>query len=248
MLDNLRALLLVPAFLALLGAGVAHAYPVLQIYMDGATYDPETESWVITKPVFDLWLIGDVSKFGTIYEVKLAVAFFGDGGTFTLTPKTTGLVTDPSVPDADPSTTTVDPPYVWSTGYPCTGDKCNDPLPNHGVYNDMSMDHWTNYYLGDFSLTDSPVGDFMTDFPADFDSSGQINVYEVSVTGWDRVHFDAFDHTVMTVEGSGKEKVNHWKAPFSHDATHVVPEPATLALFGSGLLGLACLRKAIRKA
>ncbi len=205
------------------------AYPVLQLYIDGSVYDPETETWVITDPTFDLWVIGDVGRVGTIYDVKLALAFFGEGGSVTITPKTTTRLTDPSTPPA---------PFVYSSG---TGS--NPPLPDHGIYNDPSLNSWTNYYLGDFDLTDSPVGDFMTGFPATFDSTGQINVYEVTVTGWKRVHFDAMDHTVMTVGKTGKEKTFYWMAPFSHDAQQVVPEPSTLLLLGSSFLGVMALKR-----
>src|SRR5438093_150218 len=43
-----------------LGAGNAHAIPELQIYIDGAMYDTNTETWVTTQPDFDLWIVGDV--------------------------------------------------------------------------------------------------------------------------------------------------------------------------------------------
>ncbi|MBI5197007.1 MAG: choice-of-anchor N protein [Nitrospirae bacterium] len=210
----------------------AHAYPELQLYINGSTYDATTDTWTTTDPTFDLWLIGD-GKFGTIYEVKLAMAFFGTDGTMTLTPKTTSLVPDPSIPIT---------PTLWATG---TGS--NDPLPDHGIYNDPSLNHWEDYLLGDFNQTDSPVGDFMTSFPSTFDSVGQINVYEVTITGWDRVHFDAFDHTVMTTcnktNTKCKTQEKQWVSPFSHDASHVVPEPATLLLLGSGLLTLGAMRR-----
>jgi len=211
----------------------ADAYPVLQLYIEGSTYDPATETWVTTDPVFNLWVIGDVSKFGTIYEVKLTMSFWGTGGNVTLTPKTTSLVTDPSTP-SDPT--------FWAKG---TGSHTS--LPDHGVFNDPTMDHWEDWLLGDFNLTDSPVGDFITSFPSTFDSTGQINVYEVSVSGWERVHFDAYDHTVSTVcnKSGCKESIKEWKAPFSHDALQSVPEPSTLLLLGSGLLGLGLLGRRI---
>ncbi|MEE9542650.1 MAG: choice-of-anchor N protein [Thermodesulfobacteriota bacterium] len=232
--------LLTFSFLITLTASTASAYPVLQLYIPDATYDAVTETWTVDTPVFDLWIIGNVAAFGTIYDVKLAAAFWGTGGSIEFTP-TSGapLIFDPSVPTFDPdSAITVD-----SINYPQSGVGSNDPLPDHGIYDDPTLNSWTNFYLGDMNLTDSPIGDFMTSFPGSFDSTGQINAYTVAITGWDRVHFDAFDHTVMST-GSG-DKIKYWKAPFSHDAGGggVIPEPSTYLLLGSGLIGLGFLKR-----
>jgi len=183
-------------------AGAAAAIPALQIYIDGATYDTQSQTWVTTNNDFDLWVVGDVSQSGSIYEVKLAVSFFGlGGGVFTLTPATTSRVTDPSLPAA---------PVLLGSG---TG---NHPvLPVHGIFGDPTLHHWENYVLGDFSAQDSPVANFngSETFPTSFPDHGQVNVYHVHVEGWNKVHFDAYDHTVDSMNG----KETFWKTPGSHD-------------------------------
>lgn len=116
---------------------------------------------------------------------------------------------------------------------------------------------WQEWSLRDFTLKDSPIGDFNGEvLPVPTPSStplGQINVYEVSITFTDgasahgvKVHFDAYNH----VEGA-----NHvWYkfAPFSHDAdgdVTVIPEPGSVTalmglLAGSGLpWGVSFLRR-----
>jgi hypothetical protein len=183
-------------------AASAQAIPVMQIYIDGATFDPQSQTWVATQPDFDLWVLGDIAQFGTIYEVKLTATFFGLGpGSMTITPVTTSTITDPSTPPA---------PAFLRTG---TGG--HPVLPAHGIFNDPTMNHWDDYVLGDFTLMDSPIGDFngATPFPASFPDLGQVNVYHVHMEGWAKVHFDAYDHTVNSLNG----KETYWKSPFSHD-------------------------------
>src|SRR3546814_16511119 len=67
---------------------------------------------------------------------------------------------------------------------------------SHGVYG--AGVEWQEFGLGDFALTDSPVGDFINTFPTDFFiGAGQINVYELSVIGdIASLHFDAYTHVV----------------------------------------------------
>ncbi|MCE5312049.1 MAG: choice-of-anchor N protein [Nitrospiraceae bacterium] len=223
---------------------VSEAYPALQLYIDGATYDSGTATWSINASQFDIWVIGDL-KNGSLYDVKLTTTFYGTGGTISFTPKTTSKLVDPSVPSNDPDNLLT----VSGISFPHYDTGLHPVLPAHGIFNSSST--WADFFLGDFTKKDSPIGDFMTSYPASFSSTGQINVYEVNVSGWDRVHFDAYgfkkdgglyytDNTTYELLGSikGKDIV---KAPFSHDAvgnTTSVPEPGTLILLGAGLFGL----------
>ena len=79
-------------------------------------------------------------------------------------------------------------------------------LAPHGIFNDGTLNHWDDYLLGNFTLTDSPIADFdgVNSFPSLFPDHGQVNVYAVHITGWGRVHFDAYNASTF--------------APFGHDA------------------------------
>ncbi|MEM7828418.1 MAG: choice-of-anchor N protein [Candidatus Aenigmatarchaeota archaeon] len=218
----------------------AFAIPALQLYIEGSTYDPVTESWtIVTSDPFILWVLGDVEKYGTIYDVKLAAAFStSESGTITITPTT---ATSGLLPTPGDTSTPTQPTYITSGSDtpPPTGDGSH--LPSHGEYGPGIS--WNLYSLGDFTLKDSPIGDFINSFPTEFPDTGQINAYLIHIEGYSTVHFDAFDHIDTKNPG-----VRYVFAPFSHDATTVVPEPSTIILLGSGLLGAGIYRwKRMRK-
>lgn len=222
----------------------AEAVPILQLYVEGATYDDHHESWVFEPSGSDpirLWVIGNVAGGGgqgTIYDVKISIVYEDPGTpvTFGLTSSTTvgynGII-DPSTPS----------PAVWNQ----TVDDGSLPelagggsIAPHGVYGPGY--EWQEFLLGDFNLTDSPIGDFYKVFPTSFPGAGQINVYEISVIGnITDFHIDAYNHVNA---GNGIRAVF---APFSHDAgtgindPFPVPEPGALGIFLAGLLGLGLL-------
>src|SRR4051812_38383929 len=120
--------------MALLAPGQAKALPELQLYLEGATYDTSSETWVVTAPTtpLRLWVIGDVSAKGTISDVNLAIAYGSDlygKVAFSLAPSTTGGYggfLDPSTPVA----------AVYSQEQNGTIPKLSDgsTLPSHGEY------------------------------------------------------------------------------------------------------------------
>lgn len=222
----------------------AHAIPALQVYLEGATYDDATDTWVLTSSdPLKLWVIGDVEGAGPISDVKLSIAYLSTlSPTFTLTSGTTGGYggyTDPSTP-SDP----VFSKTVTDGSAPLLSD--GSDLPTHGIYGAGTS--WTEYMLGNFTLLDSPVCDFSTPLPdgGTCTNDGQINVYTFAVSGvaeGSTFHFDVYDSIVA---GNHVQYIN---APFSHDGEGTsssgggastsgpVPEPGTLTLLGVAMLG-----------
>ena len=229
----------------------AHAVPALQVYIEGATYDDAEESWKITSPSnapLRLWAIGNVDGKGgkgPITDVRAAFAYSSGAGnvTINITPTTTGNYggfTDTSVADA---------PMLIATHTDGSrpGISRKKKLSKHGVYG--SDTHFQEWALGDFTLIDSPIADFMEAFPeAPVEASGQINAYDINVTGltegeW--VHVDLYG-SILNSRGRVKQVF----APYSHDAEFTllaagpigsteVNAPGAMTIFAAGLFFVA---------
>lgn len=253
---NLCAVVFVSALVSPLGLRMADAVPILQLYLEGADYNSETESWELSPPgssagePFRLWAIGNVGGpggKGTISNVRLSAAFSQealDAGLEISAMKGStiggfGGFVDTSEPD-DPS---LDGDLVTDGSSPILGDGTS--LPAHGIFGAGTV--WQEFALGDFTLKDSPVADFIGEFPTSFDTTtvGQINVYEISVLNGSgfTVHFDLYD----TIVSKNDAKF----APFSHDVdadANIVPEPSSLVVWSLFCaLGIAVQRWRRRK-
>ncbi len=218
---------IVSAFL-LCAATTVSAVPLLQIYIEGATYDDVSETWVTDSSSFTLWVIantnGPGSK-GAINNVRLvATAVDQNMSALEITGTTTDILDDPSIAAN---------PVLLDSG------RGEHPLLNdHGIFGEES--NWHEYLLGDMGLSDSPIGDATEgnypEYLASIDKNAQINVYHVEKSPYTTIHFDAYGYY-----GNNNK---YTFVPFSHDGESVaINEPESLAILIFGFVGLGLIKR-----
>jgi hypothetical protein len=222
---------LITIMVSLLAAPVAYAVPGLQLFIDGATYDWGSQSWVISDNEFDLYV---VSAKTSKQDVFVSIAL--------------GQNDNPDDVMVDFDGKTIDP-GDWVYGYAPYENHAEDwdggqDLPRHGIF----PTHFTQVNAGDYGLMQD-VGDVQPDEDGNFwnpatgegdsPAMGEARAFHVTVGGsFSLIHFDAF---TLNPDGT----IDQF-APFSHDAS-VVPEPGTILLLGTGLIGVGAFSFRRRK-
>lgn len=229
----MKKLLILSAILVLAFGSTSQAIPDLQVWIDGATYDESTQTWVTGATTFDLYIIGTAG----LTDVKVSMAL-GDYAEFD----------DPNAAGVSVSGVGAYNPWVWgyapSTFFPDTWDGGSSDLAKHGIFPAW----FTEFNAGDFAdmgglgntnQDDANLNSEPFWFPTDgyigsSNHRGEFKKFTITLSNTGAVHFDAY-----TLLSSGK--IDKF-APFSHDA-EAVPEPTTAILFGLGMGGAALVRR-----
>ena len=221
------------------------AVPILQLYLEGATYDDADESWYSDYTDGDtlrIWAIGNVDGQGgkgAISNVRMSIAYdSADSPSFAVSSSSTGGYggyTDLALThDATFLQEVTDGSSPLLTG--------GTPIPSHGVYGAGTT--WVEYGLGNFTEADDYAGDFTGSGLPTPALGYDVNVYEVVISGTGHFHIDLYDSIV-----SG----NHVKAkfaPFSHDGAGSASVPdggASLILMGMALTMIGGVRRILRR-
>ncbi|MCK5494548.1 MAG: choice-of-anchor N protein [Candidatus Omnitrophica bacterium] len=233
--------LLILSVMCLIGVN-AFAVPALQLYMPGATYYevspwfPETgETWITMDNPFELWVVGGSKNGGInrIFDVTLYMSILDTDYV-----KLDATINDPLITIKSIDFGTVYEKELLISGF--TVEKLvPDVLNKHGIY----PAHYASILLPDLlvGIADEDIYDYqptgdISDLGTD---KGDIQSF---VIDYDPIlQFIHFDLTGSYYKDEDKDKITLTVAPYSHDADvlpGVIPEPATILLMLSGLLGM----------
>ena len=234
------------------------AVPTFQVYIEGAVGESQGEdhdTWFTSDSSFDLTVVGAFqSKTVSLSEVTLALSVpQGETGTVSITDSTSTPLTlliaktlvdgtsyyNPNT-DADISILT---DVVGNSGY---SDK--DFLPDSQQLNDShypfrsDVSDFMIYALGEFEDLGSVHNYNAEENSITEDGSGEEKTFSVSISGFSKVHFDAYGYEILE---QGKNFRSTWDInPGSHDATYgPIPVPGAFFLGSIGIGLVTYLRR-----
>ncbi len=232
---------------AALFVGAAQAEPVLQVDIDGGTYDSTNEDVSTSNPEFTVLALCSPGGQFTATDCletttfKLAIALTpptedaGDYGSIVVNGEIFNITSDMvyGVPPIDQYSQLFD-----------AGDL------QHGVYNTYFLE-LVVVFGGD---TCGPSQYNVQDTPGVCDRTGTNSFYDeflidaANLAGGFGLHFDLYDALLLTKQSAAINDTDAGIfAPFSHDGSYncctQVSEPGTLGLLGVGLLGLGFTRR-----
>ncbi len=207
-------------------ASSAMAIPDLQIFVAGATYDNLTGSWITKSDGFDLYV---VSAKQIHDNVQILMSLEGNSA-----PDNLNIDFNGTTIDSDDWSYGVDPLYH--------GQSDIDEVRGSITHQDGPPAYFTEINTGNYRF-DHMVGETRPDNfghywnPSNDDGSafayGDFKSFHINTRGSNyRIKFDAF--------ARDSENRIYCSTPDSYDAIACTPtpEPGTIALFASGLIGL----------